>query len=236
MHKNLFIISILFSTLAFSGELIQESTTDVPIKETTSPWNFSLGLEGRIRPQQNNAGQPNGQVNQLITKTGFNYAINDKVGIFGAAWFRSRQSFNYDGSVYTTNDDFITGMDFMMGVYYSINQYFTPYIFALTYKDRELADNHLTTNFGAIGFSGTAYNSGKHAISYFAEYYYGLGKDDYGVYPEWFDAAGSETAVKYTYTIYDNVYLHYQPTWYVFGNRQYDQGVIEHRFGIAVSF
>jgi len=126
----------------------------------------------------------------------------------------------------------------MLGAYYSVNQYFTPYVFGLTYFDNELDDNNMQTSFGAVGFSGTAWKSesGKQSLSYYAEYYFGIGQDEYGDYADWWDAAGSETAVKYSYSIYDNTSIYYQPTWYVFADRAFTKGCVEHRFGLKVTF
>ena len=239
---------LLAGTMAYAGGDI-EPTEAVVVEDVSSPWSYSLSMESRIRPNATYNGRNQGTVNQLVFRNDVNYAINDEIGIFGSLWFRDRQSYNFDDTFeknddgimsdrYTTNNDYITAIDVMLGAYYSVNQYFTPYVFALTYFDNELANSHLQTSLGAIGFSGTAWKSesGNQSLSYYFEQYFGIGQDEYGVYEDWFDNAGSETAVKYSYSVYDNTSLYYQPTWYVFGARGYSQGALEHRFGIKVSF
>lgn len=209
--------------------------------DAKSPWSYNVALEGRVRSEQTNNGHKNGAVKQLLTKVGFNYTVNDEIGIFGSAWARTRHS---DG--WTTNNDFVTAVDLFVGAYYSVNQYISPYFFLERYVDMEEGQHSdgsindtMLSDFGAIGVSGTLWKSGKHAVSYYAEYYFSLGKQegDYALdFPDNFDEYGSETAVKYSYSIYEQTSLYIQPTWYVYGNKGYSRGVFEPRFGISVAF
>jgi len=214
--------------------------------DAKSPWSYSVAMEGRIRAEQTHNGSSSGAVKQLLTKVGFNYTVNDNIGIFGSAWARTRHS---DG--WTTNNDFVTAADLFVGAYYSVNQYLSPYVFFERYIDMEngqhtddagnptYINDTMISDFGAIGVSGTLWKSGKHSVSYYAEYYFALGtqEGDYAIdFPDNFDEYGSETAVKYSYALYEHTSLFIQPTWYVYGNKGYSRGVFEPRFGISVSF
>lgn len=249
-------LSLITAALLISTSLYADGDLQLPVIEhehgvdvnasDSSALTYGFSLEGRIRPEQTNNGFKNAQVNQFLTKIGFNYEINPKVGVFGSVWARSRNSPGW-----TTNDDYITAVDIFVGAYYNVHKYFNPYVFLERYVDSEYGqhtddagnptytNDRLISDFGAIGFSGTAWKSGKHSISYYAEYYFSLGKQDgdYALdFPDTFDEYGSETAVKYSYKIYDNTTLYLQPTWYVYGNKGYSKGVMEPRFGITIGF
>ena len=198
--------------------------------DDASPWSFKLSAEGRTRPETN--------VNQFITRFDYGYTLSEDFSIFGAVWARNRQQ---DG--YTTNTDFVTAVDLMVGVYYDFNKYVNPYVFYEMYWDGEKGDwnnnEAVWSGFGAAGIGGTLYSEGKHSVSYYAEYYFALGKQEGGYADDFqnnFDQYGSELAVKYNYTIYDKTSLYFQPTWYTYGTAGLGDGVYESRFGISVAF
>jgi hypothetical protein len=194
-----------------------------------SPWSFKAALEERYRPTQRNNSKA---IHQSILRLGWGYTVNEDISLFGEFWGRNRQT---DG--YTTNNDWVTAVDAMAGIYYEVNPYISPYAFYEMYYDAELADNKGWSGFGAIGFTGTLFNSNKHTISYYYEYYFALGKQS-GPYEggfENFDEYGSEIALKYNYAIYDNVSFYFQPTWYVYGAGGLDTGNVEYRVGINIS-
>ena len=230
-------VSLLFGTLLYAdGDLqvpVIEHEHGVDINESaSSALTYGFSLEGRLRPNQTNNGQSHSQVNQFLTKIGFNYEFNSQFGVYGSIWARSR---NQPG--YTTNSDYITAVDVFIGGYYNVHKYFNPYVFFERYFDNEV--EKLISDFGAIGFSGTAWKEGKHSVSYYAEYYFAIGKQE-GYYADDFtdnfDQYGSETALKYSYHMYDNVSVYLQPTWYVYADRGYSKGVLETRFGITIGF
>jgi hypothetical protein len=193
-------------------------------------WTLKLSAEGRVRPETD--------VNQFLTKFDFGYTINEDFSLFASVWLRNRQQAGY-----TTNTNFLTAGDFFVGVYYDLNKYINPYAFYEMYLDGEKGDwnnyESVWSGFGAIGIGGTLYSEGKHSISYYTEYYFALGKQEGGYADDFqnnFDQYGSETALKYTYAVYDKTSIYIQPVWYTYGTTKLDDGVFEARFGISVAF
>jgi len=234
--------------MAYAGGDIEPVEAPVVV-EAASPWSFSIAMEGRNRPTQSYGSTIDEPTNQLVTKLGFGYTINDDWSIFGAAWLRHRvQSGDMEPDPITGiwtdkyNDDMINAGDLMIGVYYSLNQYVNPYVFWCDYydgtggsKSKKDGDTKFWSGFGAVGIDGTLWSSGKHAFGYYTEYYFGLGDED-GYGTENWAQYGSETALKYTYTIYDHTSLYYQPTWMTGGEHGPSNGYLEHRYGIKVTF
>jgi len=193
-------------------------------------WSFKLSAEGRVRPKTN--------VNQFLTKFDFGYTLTEDFSLFSAVWLRNRQQAGY-----TTNTNFVTAGDFFVGVYYDLHKYVNPYVFYEMYLDAEKGDwNHhksAWSGFGAIGIGGTLYSEGKHSLSYYAEYYFALGTQEGGYAEDFknnFDQYGSESALKYTYAVYDKTSIYIQPVWYTYATKKLDEGVFEARFGISVAF
>lgn len=196
----------------------------------TKEWNLKLSAEGRVRPETN--------VNQFLTKFDFGYTLSEDLSLFASVWLRNRQQ-----SGYTTNTNFLTAGDFFVGLYYDLYKYVNPYVFYEMYLDGEKGDwnnnESVWSGFGAIGIGGTLYSSGKHSVSYYTEYYFALGTQEGGYAEDFqnnFDQYGSESALKYTYSIYDKTSLYLQPTWYTYGPASLSDGVFEARFGISVAF
>jgi hypothetical protein len=193
-------------------------------------WTLKLSAEGRVRPETN--------VNQFLTKFDFGYTLSEDFSLFASVWLRNRQQ---DG--YTTNTNFLTAGDFFVGVYYDLYKYINPYAFYEMYLDGEKGDwntyDSVWSGFGAVGIGGTLYSEGKHSVSYYVEYYFALGTQEGGYAVDFennFDQYGSESALKYTYSVYDKTSLYVQPTWYTYGPAGLSDGVFEARFGISVAF
>ncbi len=221
---------LILSTSVYATESEMEAHgIDLDPEISTSAWSFKSALEERYRPtQKNNAGA----IHQSILRLGWGYTVNDNISLFGEFWGRNRQTADY-----TTNDNWVTAVDSMAGIYYELNTYISPYAFYELYYDAELADLKGWSGFGAVGVTGTLFNSGKHTVSYYYEYYFALGKQS-GPYEgafENFDEYGSEIAVKYNFDVYDNVSFYFQPTWYVYGAGGLGTGNMEYRAGINIS-
>ena len=223
---------LLGSSVSFAdGEVTNPVTGKEAESAEASPWSFKLSAEGRARPKT--------KVNQFLIRLDYGYTLSDDFSLFGAVWARNRQQ-----SGYTTNSDFFTAADLMLGVYYDLNKYINPYAFYEMYWDAEKGSwnnyESVWSSFGSVGVSGTLYSEKKHFVSYYAEYYFSLGTQEGGYANEFTDnfmPYGSEFALKYTYAVYDKTSLYYQPTWYTYGDGNiFDKGNLEHRFGISVAF
>jgi len=177
---------------------------------------------------------------QTVLKFQAGDTITENLYFFSALWLRDKLPIVYEdnlhGNGFTQSDsEYVNFVDLYGGLSYSFVNWFQLYGFYEVYYDR--TGDSLGT-FTALGFSGTILDQGNHSIGYFSELYLSKNSnktaDGYGIF-------GSESALKYKYSIYDkNAALYIQAVWNT--DAEYTQqyrlldGYYSTRFGVQLNF
>ena len=229
-------LSLIAATLLLGTSLYAEGDSEAAVEETevASSWNFNLLLEERVFSDK---------TSQTLLKLQTDTMLTEKLTLWGGLWLRDTLPVYYDEHILIDNaftdegSKYINYVDIFVGLAYSVHKYFNPYVFIEEYIDRG-HEEALYGSFSAIGFSGTLYNEGKHNVGYFTEWYYTLNTYDLENWNLW----GTETAVKYKYSIYDKTQLYIQGVWNTdsdaegYGVHGYSDGIYSTRLGIQVNF
>ena len=222
---SLIAATLLLGTSLYAGGDAEDA---VEAETSTASWNFNILMEERIFSDQ---------TSQTLLKIQTDRMLTDKLGFFGAIWLRDKLPVYTDTHHLAGESDYINYIDIYAGLSYSLHQYFNPYFFYEEYNDR----GHETTQWGgflATGFSGTLYNEGKHNLSYFTEWYTTLNTYELDNWRLW----GTESALKYKYSIYEQTQLYIQAVWNTdsdeegYGVHGYSDGIYSTRLGIQVNF
>jgi len=227
MNKlSLIAATLLLGTSLYAGGDIEEA---LEVETSTATWNFNILMEERIFSDK---------TSQTLLKLQADHMITDKLGFFGGIWLRDKLPVYADSHHLAGESDYINYIDMYAGLSYSLHQYFNPYFFYEEYNDRA----HEATQWGgflATGFSGTLYNEGKHNLSYFTEWYTTLNTYELDNWRLW----GTESALKYKYSIYEQTQLYIQAVWNTdsdengeYGLHGYADGIYSTRLGIQVNF
>ena len=217
---------LLGSSLYASGD-----TEEVTETETSafSNWNFNLLMEERVFSDK---------TSQTLLKIQTDTMLTEKISLWGAIWLRDKLPvYTDEHDLLTGESDYINYVDIYAGMSYSLHQYFSPYFFIEQFIDRGHIDT-LYGNFLATGFSGTLYNEGKHNISYYTEWYTTINTYELDNWNLW----GTESAIKYKYSIYEQTQLYVQAVWNTdsdaegYGVHGYSEGIYSTRLGIQVNF
>jgi len=247
---SLIAVALLFSTSLYAEHEHEEKEIiadrgeieRIDTKSLFEDVNFQVLLEERIQPEQTRKGTTYGFDSRTLLKFQADTMLTEKISLWGAIWLRDKQSNN--------NSDYIDYVDLYVGMSYSLHQYFSPYFFFERYYDKWVPENKYTgkqDNWGgflALGFSGSLYNEGRHSISYYTEWYLSVEMNSYNGTGniDNFNLWSTESAVKYSFKIYENTTLYLQPVWNTNSNEQgygvhgYSDGVYSTRFGIQVAF
>ena len=176
---------------------------------------------------------------QTVLKFQAGDAIIENLYFFSGLWLRDKLPIidedNHLGNLVTSDSEYINFVDLYGGLSYSFVSWFQLYGFYEVYYDR--TGDSLGT-FTALGFSGTAIDIGNHNIGYFSELY--LAKDS-NVNADGYGIFGSESALKYKYSIYNkNVALYIQAVWNTDAEHTEKyrllDGYYSTRFGIQLNF
>ena len=253
-------LSLLAATLLLSTSLYAEheheeksiiaDRGEIEIVDTKSLFenvNFQVLIEERIQPKQSRKGTDYGFDSRTLLKFQADTMITDKLSLWGAIWLRDKQSDN--------NSQYIDYVDMYAGMSYSVHKYFSPYFFFERYYDKWMPANNATGkidhwgSFFALGFSGSLYSQGRHSIGYYTEWYYSMEMNGYTGQGnvENFNLWSTESAIKYSFKIYENTTLYVQPVWNTnqyddvekggyLGTHGYTDGYYSTRFGIQVGF
>ena len=222
--------SLIVATLLLCTSLYAGGDIEAAAEETTavSSWNFNLLMEERVFSDK---------TSQTLLKLQADTMLTEELTLWGGVWLRDKLPVYTDPSHLSGESEYINYVDIFVGLSYSLHKYFNPYVFIEEYIDRGHETNQYGS-FSAIGFSGTLYNEGKHNVGYFTEWYYTLNTYDLENWNLW----GTETAVKYKYTIYENTQLYIQGVWNTdsddegYGVHGYTDGIYSTRLGIQVNF
>jgi len=228
MNKlSLIAATILLGASLYAGGDIEEAAAEETTE--TSNWNFNLLMEERIFSDK---------TSQTLLKIQTDTMLTDKISLWGAVWLRDKLPVYRDAEDHSPlSSDYINYVDMYVGMSYSLHKYFSPYFFFEEFADR----GHESTVYGsflAVGFSGTLYNEGKHNISYYTENYYTLNTYELENWNLW----GTESAMKYKYSIYEQTQLYIQAVWNTdsdsegYGVHGYADGIYSTRLGIQVNF
>ena len=179
------------------------------------------------------------KTSQTVLKFQVGQGITDDLYFFSGLWLRDKLPTIYEdnhlGDLTAGDSEYVNFVDLYGGLSYSLVSWFQPYGFYELYYDRT-SDSFGT--FAALGFSGTLLDAGNHNIGYFSELYFAKDSDKtadgYGIF-------GSETALKYRYSIYDkNADLYVQAVWNTDAayTEQYrlQDGYYSTRFGVQLNF
>lgn len=224
-------LALTTATLLLSTVLYAETGVEETVEIETavaSNWNFNLILEERVSSDKSS---------QTLIKIQTDTMLTEKISLFGAIWLRDKLPVYHDKGTLTDESEYINYVDLYVGMSYSLHQYFSPYFFFEQYIDR----GHIDTEYGnflATGFSGTLLNEGKHNISYYTEWYTTVNTYELDNWHLW----GTESALKYKYSIYDKTQLYLQAVWNTdsndegYGVHGYSEGTYSTRLGIQVNF
>ena len=179
------------------------------------------------------------KVSQTVLKFQAGDSLADDLYLFSGLWFRDQLPIIYEdnglGSLTPGESEYIEFVDMYVGLQYAVTSWFQPYGFYEVYYDDT---SNSFGSFGAVGFGGTALDHGHHNIGYFTELYLSnhsnSSADGFGIF-------GSESAVKYKYSIYDKqAALYIQAVWNTDASytQQYrlEDGYYSTRFGIQLNF
>ena len=224
-------LSRIVATLLLGTSLYAEGDIKEAVEETAtaSSWNFNLLIEERVFSDK---------TSQTLLKIQTDTMLTEKLNLWGGLWLRDTLPIYRDTHDHTPlSSDYINYVDIFVGLSYSVHQYFNPYVFIEEYIDRGHKEA-LHGSFLAYGFSGTFYNEGKHNLSYFTEWYSTLNTYELDNWHLW----GTESAMKYKYSIYDKTQLYIQAVWNTdsdaegYGVHGYADGIYSTRLGIQVNF
>lgn len=191
---------------------------------------FNLLIEDRIFSNRES---------QTLLKLQADTMLTEKLSLWGGVWLRDTVPVYHDENniIIDNASKYINYIDIFAGLSYSLHRYFSPYMFIEEFIDRS-HDSTVTGSFVSIGFSGTLYDEGKHNLSYFTEQYYTLNTYELDNWRLW----GTETAMKYRYSIYEQTSLYIQAVWNTdsdeegYGVHGYADGIYSTRLGIQVDF
>ena len=221
--------AILLSTSLYASGDAEEAVVVEEETSALSNWNFNLLMEERIFSDK---------TSQTLLKIQTDTMLTEKLSLWGAVWLRDKLPVYHDAGVLTNNSDYINYVDIYAGMSYSLYKYFNPYFFLEQYIDRA-HDSTSYGNFLATGFSGTLYSEGKHNLSYYTEWYTTVNTYELDNWHLW----GTESAMKYKYSIYEQTQLFIQAVWNTdsdangeYGLHGYSEGIYSTRLGIQVNF